>query len=160
MNLRRRLAPSVCHLSPSIGPSDHLSKSSAESGDSSTLRSLKGTESALLVPEVVSRGISFTTQSQATPSSEPVALIVVSTNAFAWPAADQVRLQSCDGLINPPGSAGQGWHLDPPASQIARPEGDGFQVGQDLRELAVHLELRPTASTRQLTNSAGYPVMR
>jgi hypothetical protein len=46
-------------------------------------------------------------------------------NAFAWPAEDQIRLQSCDGLINRPGSAGQGWHLDPPASQIARPDGDG-----------------------------------
>eukprot|EP01051_Picozoa_sp_SAG22_P015940 SAG22_NODE_2162_length_2914_cov_6.358082_2_plen_76_part_00 len=46
-------------------------------------------------------------------------------NAFAWPEHDQFRLQSCDGLVNNPGSTGQGWHMDPPASQIARPAGDG-----------------------------------
>ena len=48
-----------------------------------------------------------------------------SPNAFAWPVHDQVRLEGCDGLVNKPGSPGQGWHMDPPASQIARPQGEG-----------------------------------
>ena len=56
LNLSLREAPSGCHRSPSSGPSSQRLKRSFVSGACSTVKSLKGTESALLVPEVVSRG--------------------------------------------------------------------------------------------------------
>lgn len=68
-------------------------------------------------------------------------------NAFAWPAHDQVRLQSCDGLVNQPGSPGQGWHMDPPASQIARPVGDGPPGARSrVRSFELHAEATAAVS--------------
>lgn len=44
-------------------------------------------------------------------------------NAFAWPAEDQVRLGTVDGLVAHPGSDAGWWHLDSPMGQLnpARP---------------------------------------
>ncbi len=41
-------------------------------------------------------------------------------NAFAWPAADRLRLSIVDGLVAQPGTEPGWWHVDPPMSQSVR----------------------------------------
>ena len=65
MKLSLSDAPSGCHLSPDKGLSSHLFDLSEESGisdASSTEKSMKGTDKALLVPLVERRGILLTLQ--------------------------------------------------------------------------------------------------
>ena len=65
MKLSLSEAPSGCHLSPSTGEFCHFIDVSEDSGmsvASSTVKSVKGTDSALLVPLVESLGILFTLQ--------------------------------------------------------------------------------------------------
>jgi len=41
-------------------------------------------------------------------------------NAFAWPAADRLRLSIVDGLVSQPETEPSWWHMDPPMSQSVR----------------------------------------
>ena len=92
MKLSLSEAPSGCHLSPSAGEPCHFIDVSEDSGmsvASSTVKSVKGTDSALLVPLVESLGILFTLQFT---DSSPVFSIALVSASPGFPCATESSL--------------------------------------------------------------------
>ena len=88
MKLSLSDAPSGFHLSPSAGDSFHLIDLSEDSGisvASSTVKSVKGTDKALLVPLVESLGILLILQFT---DSKPVALMALDSASPGFSLGD------------------------------------------------------------------------